>query len=103
MGRVKEAGGVENGDYAGFLRRALRAHGRRVAGGDLEGLAELVSLKADLDAAIAEAVEGLRGEPHAHSWQAIADVLGVTRQAAMQRWPHAGGARRAGGQPTGLR
>ena len=44
---------VENDAYSAFLRRAIRAAGRRVGNGDVDGLA---------------------------------DLLGVTRQAAQQRW-----------------
>lgn len=94
---------VENGDFAGFIRRAIRAHGRRVGDGDVDALPELAQLRDEVDVALAEAVAGLRAAPHAHSWQRIADALGVTRQAAMQRWPSAHGARRPGGQPADLR
>jgi hypothetical protein len=94
---------VENSSYTDFVKRAVRAHGRRVAAGDIDGLAELLEVRDEVDAAIAAAVAGLRAEPHSQSWSAIARVLGVTRQAAMKRWPDAGGARRAGGQPSHLR
>jgi hypothetical protein len=94
---------VENSDFSKFVARVVRAAGRRVADGDIDGLSELVALRADLDAAIENAVIGLRAEPHAQSWGAIAARLGVTRQAAMQRWPQARGARRPGGQPSHLR
>lgn len=33
----------------------------------------------------------------------VGDGVGITRQAAMARWPLARGARRAGGQPAHLR
>jgi len=33
---------VENDDYAEFARRVIRSHGRRVAGGDVDGLAALL-------------------------------------------------------------
>jgi hypothetical protein len=94
---------VEAAPYGEFIRRALRAYGRRVGDGEIEELRELVRLRDDLDRIIAQAVAELRAEPHAHSWQAIADVLGITRQAAMARWPLARGARRPGGQPARLR
>ena len=42
---------VENTDYAAFAGRVIRAHGRRIADGDVEGLAELLALAAELDAA----------------------------------------------------
>lgn len=91
---------VETAPYTAFLRRAIRALGRRVADGDVEDLAELLRLRDELDAAAAIAVAGLHER---YSWQRIADVLGVTRQAAMQRWPDARGSRRPGGQPSHLR
>jgi hypothetical protein len=75
---------VENGAYSAFLRRAIRAAGRRVGGGDVEGLADLLSLAGELDRAIDAAVGGLRGA--GYSWGEIASRVGVTRQAAQQRW-----------------
>src|SRR5215213_1516599 len=51
---------VENTDYAAFAARVIRAHGRRVADGDVEGLAELVALAEELDEATQVAVGGLR-------------------------------------------
>ena len=79
---------VENDAYASFLRRVLRAHGRRVAAGDVEALTDLVALAEDIDRAVAEAVSGLRG--FGYSWADIAARLGVTRQAAQQRWGRGG-------------
>src|SRR5438874_8414388 len=75
---------VENDAYAAFIRRVLRAHGRRVATGDVEALADLVALAEDIDRAVGDAVRGLRG--FGYSWAEIASRLGVTRQAAQQRW-----------------
>lgn len=75
---------VENDQYAAFLRRVIRAYGRRIASGDIEALTELAALSAELDHATARAVAGLRS--HGYSWAEIARVLGVTRQAAHQRW-----------------
>jgi hypothetical protein len=75
---------VENTDYAAFARRVVRAAGRRVAAGDVEGLTELIGLATILDQAITEAVNGLRA--HGYSWTEIATRLGITRQAAQQRW-----------------
>lgn len=94
---------VETESYLAFIRRAIRAHGVRVATGDVEDLAGLLALRDDLDEAIAVAVAGLRAEPQSCSWQAIADAAGITRQAAAQRWAQARGARRPGGQPAHLR
>jgi uncharacterized protein YgbK (DUF1537 family) len=80
---------VENDSYAAFTRRILRAYARRIAAGDIDALTLITDLSAEVDAAAAQAVTGLRG--HGYSWAEIATRLGVTRQAAQQRW---------GGQPS---
>jgi hypothetical protein len=77
---------VENDDFARFAVRIIRAHGRRVAGGDVEGLRDLLALREELDAAAQAAVEGLR--QHGFSWSQIAARLGTSRQAVQQRWRH---------------
>lgn len=56
---------------------------------DLPDLSTLAQLQHDLDMALLAAVANLRGQ--GHSWQAIADQLGVTRQAAFKRWGRIGG------------
>lgn len=53
--------------------------------GDLESLAELVALDAELQATIQRTVDRLRSE-HGFSWGEIGRVLGVSRQAAQQRF-----------------
>jgi hypothetical protein len=78
---------VENGEYAAFARRVLRAYARRVADGDVESLACMIGLSAEIDTAIAQAVTGLRAT--GYSWAEIGARLGVTRQAAQQRWGRA--------------
>ena len=75
---------VENDDYAAFTRRILAAHGRRIAAGDIEGLTTLAALAADIDPALTQAVTGLH--TRGYSWTEIATRLGITRQAAHQRW-----------------
>jgi hypothetical protein len=75
---------VENDEYAAFTRRIIGAYARRVGDGDVEALPAMVALSADLDAAIGQAVTGLRR--FGYSWADIATRLGVTRQAAQQRW-----------------
>ena len=74
---------VENDEYSAFVRRVLRAYSRRVGDGDIEALALLVDLSEEIDAAMAEAVKGLRA--HGYSWAEIGYRLGITRQAAQQR------------------
>jgi hypothetical protein len=75
---------VENDEYAAFVRRVLRAYSRRVGDGDVEALVLLVGLAEEIDAAMAEAVKGLRA--HGYSWAEIGARLGISRQAAQQRW-----------------
>jgi hypothetical protein len=75
---------VENDEYSAFVRRILRAYARRVGGGDVEALALILGLADEIDAAITEAVKGLR--ERGYSWAEIGSRLGVTRQAAQQRW-----------------
>lgn len=75
---------VENSEFAAFGRRIIRAAGRRIVAGDVEALPDLAALSAELDAAITDAVTGLRAA--GYRWGEIASRLGVTRQAAHQRW-----------------
>ena len=75
---------VENDAYAAFARRILRAYARRIATGDIESLTLMARLADEVDTAIGEAVTGLRG--FGYSWAEIGSRLGVTRQAAQQRW-----------------
>ncbi|MEV4764704.1 hypothetical protein AB0J89_18985 [Micromonospora chokoriensis] len=75
---------VENDQFAGFARRIIRAHGRRVATGDVEALRDLIALSSVIDDAIGEAVIGLRA--FGYSWAEIGSRLGISRQAAQQRW-----------------
>ncbi|MEU4327738.1 hypothetical protein [Nonomuraea dietziae] len=75
---------VENDDYAAFVRRVIAAYGRRIAQGDIEAIADAVALADELNTAITQAVQGLRA--CGYSWTDIARPLGITRQAAQQRW-----------------
>ena len=75
---------VENDAYAAFARRILAAYARRVATGDVEALTAMTGLAADIDTAIGNAVTGLRG--YGYSWAEIGTRVGITRQAAQQRW-----------------
>ena len=74
----------ENDEYAAFARRVLRAYARRVADGDIEALTLMVILADDLDDATRQAIDGLRES--GYSWAEIGSRLGITRQAAQQRW-----------------
>jgi hypothetical protein len=77
---------VENHDYAAFCRRVIRAQARRIAAGDIEELAYLFGLDRELQQAIHTAIAGLRDQ--GYSWADIALRLGITCQAAHQRWAH---------------
>ena len=74
----------ENDEYVAFVRRIIRAYARRVATGDVEALTDMVGLSELLDKAIGDAVSGLRS--HGYSWAEIGQRLGISRQAAQQRW-----------------
>jgi hypothetical protein len=75
---------TENDQYAAFARRVLRAWARRVAAGDIDAIADMTAAVGELEDAMRQAVAGLRGK--GYSWAEIAARLGVTRQAAQQRW-----------------
>lgn len=78
---------VENDQYAAFVRRVIAAYSRRVAAGDVDAISDMTSIAAELDDAISQAVTGLRAA--GYTWAGIAASLGVTRQAAQQRWGRA--------------
>jgi len=75
---------VENDEYAAFLHRVIRAYSRRVAAGDIEAITHMADTAREIDTAIRDAITGLRAT--GYSWADIALRLGVTRQAAQQRW-----------------
>ena len=75
---------VENDEYHAFARRILRAYSRRVSTGDVEALALLVELGREVETAIRNAVTGLRD--FGYSWAEIGARLGISKQAAQQRW-----------------
>jgi hypothetical protein len=77
---------VENDEYGAFVQRVLRAYARRVGYGDVEALALMTNLADEVDTAIAGTVKGLR--TYGYSWAEIGSRLGITRQAAQQRWGH---------------
>jgi hypothetical protein len=67
---------VENPDYTAFAARIIRAHGRRIAAGDVESLPELIALATEFDAATQHAFTGLSA--FSYSWAEIAYRLGTT-------------------------
>ncbi len=80
----RQARVVENDQYAAFVRRVIAVYSRRVAAGDIDAISDMTSIAAELDDVISQAVTGLRAA--GYSWADIAARLGVTRQAAQQRW-----------------
>ena len=77
--------GGDQTEFAGFVRRILRAAGRRYANeADVWDLAELEQLRAEVDSAQVRAVAGMRLQ--GFSWTEIGSALGVSRQAAQQRF-----------------
>lgn len=80
---------VETAEFCGMMGRMIRAHRRRVAAGNAEDLRDLVKLRDELDAAITDSARalhtGVDGQPGL-SWTEIAAALGVSRQAARQRF-----------------
>lgn len=85
------------------LSRMLRAYSRHVGDGALHQLPELADLEEELHGHLLDAVARLRAEPWCYSWAQIGRALGVSAQAAQQRFGKVGGARRPGGQPVHLR
>lgn len=75
---------TEADEYGAFVRRVLRAYRRRVGDRDIEALAGLAALQADLDDAMRAAVADLRAA--GFSWADIGRQLGTTRQAAQMRF-----------------
>lgn len=65
-------------------RRFARALAGRCAEGDTEGLEQLVEVSRAVEAAIADGARALHST--GYSWTDIASLLGVTRQAARQRF-----------------
>jgi uncharacterized protein with PIN domain len=75
----------ENHEYAAMVKRMIRAHGRRVAKADMRDLADLLSLRAELESVISASVSHLHDD-EGYSWSEIGEGMGVTKQAAFQRY-----------------
>lgn len=90
-GDIPRTARTEAQEYFAFARRILRAASRRVGNRDIEGLAGLVALRDEIDEAIDAAVATLRSEEGGgYSYTDIGRVLGISRQAAQQRFRHLG-------------
>ena len=94
----------DTAEYLAFVRRILAALRRRVVHADIDALAELFALRADLDEQITTAVAAVRHDPETPaSWSDIGRAAGIDRSDAYRKFGHVGGARRPGGQPGNLR
>jgi hypothetical protein len=82
---TKKSAKCETTEYAGMLRRMIRAYGKRVGDADVEDLATMLELQRELDAAIQLAVDAQR-EQHGRSWADIAKATGTSRQAAQKKY-----------------
>lgn len=76
----------ETSETLAAARRFIRAAGRRVGDGDEVDLADLLTLRAEVEAAIETAVVGQRAR---FSWAYIGRGLGVTKNAAIMRYAKA--------------
>lgn len=87
------------------LHRMVKALGRRAStDGDLEALAGLKVLEADIRSELERTVANLRNhEVYPASWGELAGAMGVTSKAVRKRYGHVGGRRQPGGQPGNLR
>lgn len=74
----------DDSEYHGMVRRMIRAYARRVDKGDVTTLARFRELQAELDQHITDAARSLHDQ--GFSWTEIAVELGITRQAARQRY-----------------
>jgi hypothetical protein len=74
---------IENADFARFLGRILRRMAQRAAD-DIDALPMLAGAADEVEVLMAEAVERCRAE--GYSWADIGARLGITRQAAQQRF-----------------
>jgi hypothetical protein len=89
--RTRRRGPVENATYTAFCARLIRAAGRRIADGDVEGLPNLARLADDLDPALTSPCADPR--EFGYSW---ADIAARTAPPAK---PHnAGATRHSGGK-----
>lgn len=75
----------EAADIAAMLERMMRAMVRRAGEGDLEALRELHRLQGVIGEKVTEAGGAAYATGH-YSWTDIAGEVGMTRQAARQRF-----------------
>lgn len=80
----------ESPDMAAFVGRVARAMVRRAGEGDLEALTALRAMSEAIEQATEDAARALHDDPFGpgtgYSWTVIGAELGITRQAARQRF-----------------
>jgi uncharacterized protein with PIN domain len=76
---------MENPEFSQMMARFVRTYERRLSAADPTDLMDALNVARQMDAMIGRAVRAQR-EQHGFSWAEIAAELGVTRQAAQQRW-----------------
>jgi uncharacterized protein with PIN domain len=81
---------MENPEFAQMMARFVRTYERRLSAADPSDLMDALAIAAQMDDMIGRAVRAQR-EAHGFSWAEVAAELGVTRQAAQQRWGKAKG------------
>lgn len=81
----RKTGPVENADYFQMVGRMVRGMGKRGANGDYTDLTEMAKVQQMMTDALQTAVDGMR-EQQGYSWADIGEGLGITRQAAQQRF-----------------
>lgn len=77
---------IDGEDYATFAERIVRRFGAR-AGEDIVVLGFLARLERLINEQMTAAARRLH-DVEGHSWSQIGDELGITRQAARQRFAH---------------
>lgn len=81
----RRRGRVETPEYGAMVRRMVRSYAKRVGEADDVDLAEMVRLRDEVEVAIATAVR-LQRHNYGRSWKDIGDALGMSRQAAQQKY-----------------
>jgi hypothetical protein len=74
----------DNTEFAGMVRRCIRAHAARVAAGDPNDLVPMLALRAELDEAITASVRALNGR--GFSWREIGAGIGMHGWHAWRKW-----------------
>jgi hypothetical protein len=76
----------EASDIWAMVNRMFRSLAKRAADGDMDALGALTACETAANGWAKAAVANLRAEPWNYSWSDIGDALGVSRQAAQQRF-----------------